>query len=165
MFLTCFNRWPPSSAANKMRPSGGPPKSQQRQLGKSATMYWEAGSCCCVYLNWNAHIQYTHHSLVERGVVQVFVPSSKSWASPRTRLSTCKCMLENWLSLGSDNGKIEVDTDAKRCVEDVSKNFSSKLVTKYHVQIWEHNTCMLYKIWVITRRCNNLRGTQQEVHT
>ena len=30
---------------------------------------------------------------------------------------TRKCMLENWLSLGSDNGEIEVATDAKHRVE------------------------------------------------
>ena len=47
----------------------------------------------------------------------VFCPSSKGWANPRTSLSTRKCMLENWLSLGSDNGEIEVATAAKHCVE------------------------------------------------
>ena len=31
-------------------------------------------------------------------------------------LNTHKCMLENWLSLGSENGEIEVVTAAKSCV-------------------------------------------------
>ena len=35
----------------------------------------------------------------------------------RAQESTRKCMLENWLSLGSDNGETEVATAAKRCVE------------------------------------------------
>ena len=48
-------------------------------------------------------------------------------------------MLENWSSLGSDNGKIEVATAqlpnaVLDIVLDVSKNLSSKLVT-HHVQI------------------------------
>ena len=37
--------------------------------------------------------------------------------SSETRLSTRMCTLENWLSLGSDNGEVEVATAAKRCVE------------------------------------------------
>ena len=41
-------------------------------------------------------------------------------------------MLENWLSLGSDNGVTEVVTAAKRCVELLNmlynKNLSSNLM-------------------------------------
>ena len=86
-------------------------------------MYREAGARRCAYFN----PEYLY-SVLERGLVQLFFLSSKNWASPRTRLSPRKCMVENWWSL-----TIEVATDAKRCVELLnmfSKNLSSKLVTK-----------------------------------
>ena len=51
------------------------------------------------------------HSVLERGLFVL------SWVSQRTRLRTRKCMLENWVSLASDNGETEVTTAAKRCVE------------------------------------------------
>jgi len=55
-----------------------------------------AGVCRCVHLNsespWSSPVKN-----IECG----FFKFQKSWASPRTMLSTRKCMLENWLSLGS----------------------------------------------------------------
>ena len=60
-----------------------------------------------------------------------FGPKSvKKPGEPKNKaISTHKCMLENWLSLGSDNGEIEVATAAKCCVEwlnMLAKNLSSK---------------------------------------
>ena len=53
--------------------------------------------------------------------------------------STRKRMLDNWLPPGLKMGEIEVVTAGKCCVELsnilYSKNSSSKLVTKYYVQI------------------------------
>ena len=69
----------------------------------------------------NAHVQY---SSVDSSSCSFQV--QKHWASLRTRLSSHKCMVENWWSL-----TIEVATDAEHCVELLnmfSKKVSSKLV-------------------------------------
>ena len=102
-------------------------------------------------LTRNACIQ----SLVEHGLAQFSVLSSKPWMSPITR----KCMLsENWLS---DNDR---DWSSHRCQTlcwIVSKTLSRKCVTKYYVQISKHNICMLYKNWAIS----NALISQKEVCT
>ena len=47
--------------------------------------------------------------------IQQFERGLKS--EPKNKDTSTQCMLENQLSLGSDNGEIEVATAAKRCVE------------------------------------------------
>ena len=58
----------------------------------------------------------------------------------KAKYSTRKRMLNNWLPLGLTVGEIEVVTAGKCCGKllnmSYSKNSSSKLVTKYYVQIW-----------------------------
>ena len=101
----------------------------------------------------------THHSLVKCGLTQFFVLSSKSWATPRTRLRTCKCILENWSSLGSDNGEIEVATDPKCCVEllnMVAKIWAVKLI---------HACCIGFELLsdtIISER-HTTRGTHKNI--
>ena len=49
-----------------------------------------------------------------------FGPKFKKLDKPNKAVSTRKCILENWLSLRSDSGEIEVATAAKRCVQIVT---------------------------------------------
>jgi len=78
-------------------------------------MYRKAGVRRGVYFN----PEYPHSVLttVERGLVQ-FLSKFNNPGKPKNKaISTHKCMLENRLSLGSDNGEIEVATAANRCVD------------------------------------------------
>ena len=67
-------------------------------------MYREAGARRSV--QFNPECPHSVLPTVERGL-----------RSEPKNTSTRKCMLENQLSLGSDNGEVEVATASKRCVE------------------------------------------------
>ena len=76
----------------------------------NATMYREAGARCGVYFNPKClHSALTTQSSVDS--------SSLVQKAGQAQEQGHKCMLENWLSLGSDSGEIEVATAAKCCVE------------------------------------------------
>ena len=83
----------------------------------NATMYREAGARRGVYFNPDASIQCSQQLSVDSSS---FGPKFKKLDKPNKAVSTRKCILENWLSLRSDSGEIEVATAAKRCVEIVT---------------------------------------------
>ena len=72
----------------------------------NATMYREAGERCGVYFNPKClHSVLTTQSSVDS--------SSLVQKARQAQEQGRKCMLENWLSLGSDSREIEVTTAAK----------------------------------------------------
>ena len=68
-------------------------------------------------LTRNASIQCSQQLSVDSSS---FGLKFKKLDKPNKAVSTRKCILENWLSLRSDSGEIEVATAAKRCVEIVT---------------------------------------------
>ena len=87
-------------------------------------MYREAGAHR-VYFNPEAAFS-THHNRVWTNPVFAFGPKFRRLGQPKNKaiISTRKCMLEDWLSLGFDNGEIEVAS--VELLNMSAKNLSSK---------------------------------------